>query len=105
MNFAGKQPECENGQLLENVNIAQPKPHTKICEGITGLTFKSCNLTNCDVPEDAVVVDCLQIQRDFCVHLHPTMDLPDEPLDCRHVKDIIEVEGTIIGYVREDLDG
>ena len=105
MNFAGKQITAKNGDTIEGMNLSQVLPHTKICEGIAGLTFKGCNLANCALPPDAVVVDCLQIQRDFCYHLHLKKGLPVEEDNCRHVIEEIEVDGEIIGYVREDLNG
>jgi len=58
--------------VVEGHNFTQGTPHTAIYAGQTGLTFRSCNLLNCDMPADAVIVDCLYpAYTSFCSHLHP----------------------------------
>jgi len=80
-----------NGDTFESCNFSQPIPHTKICEGYTGLTFVSCNLANCDVPPDAVVENCGVRQKSRCSHLHPEWGLSECIEDCIHVVDTDEV--------------
>jgi hypothetical protein len=89
MNAHFKQPQFEDGQVVEGWNLTQLNPHTKIGEGVKGLTFKNCNLLNCDVPKDAKVIDCLTVQKDFCSHNHP--DWVEKGIeacgeDCKHYK-------------------
>jgi hypothetical protein len=57
--FANLQPPLRDGDVLKSCNCQQEKPHTPFGEGIRNLTFRLCNLENCDVPEDARVEDCL----------------------------------------------
>ena len=57
--------------VIEGHNFTQGAPHTKIYEGQTGLTFRNCNLLNCDVPSGSVVESCLSCHVSFCSHLHP----------------------------------
>lgn len=62
-------PEPING-VVEGHNFLQGVPHTKIYDGYSGLIFRNCNLTNCDVPADSVLEHCLRVQVSFCSHLH-----------------------------------
>jgi hypothetical protein len=57
-NYSHKSPECSNGDTFVSCNISQIEPATEICSGKTNLTFRNCNLFNCRVPEDAIVVNC-----------------------------------------------
>lgn len=66
-------PTVQNGHTFELCNFTQRQPHTKIFEGITGLTFKKCNLTNCDLPPDAIVIDSPNRHRSFCTNLRPEL--------------------------------
>lgn len=114
MNLSGKQPtdyiEIKNGDSIEGYNVSQDLPNTIICEGLTGLTFKNCNLLNCKIPDDAKIDDCLHRQKDFCYHeyydkIKDTSTrplLPVEEENCRHVTDIIELDGIVIEYRRKD---
>jgi hypothetical protein len=54
-NFARQQPELEPGSVLVGCNCAQEQPHTPFGHGVPGLVFIRCNLTNCDLPLDAVL--------------------------------------------------
>ena len=63
-------PEPVNG-IIEGHNFTQGRPHTKIYEGYSELTFRNCNLLNCDVPSDSVVISCGLGHVSFCSHLHP----------------------------------
>ena len=56
LSFVG--PPCEDGDRFEGCNPTQAQPRTPICQGCSGLTFVSCNLTNWPVPADARVEDC-----------------------------------------------
>jgi len=93
-------PKVKDGHTFVGDNFAQLFPNTKIFEGVTGLTFRKCNLVNCVVPADATIEKCLQVQTEFCANLHPewvAKGLPTEPENCSHVVDIDEI--TIDGVV------
>ncbi len=64
-------PTVQNGHRFVRDNFTQVQPHTKIFEGITGLTFEGCALLNCDVPSDATLIDCSNGHASFCSHQHP----------------------------------
>ena len=94
-----------DGMILLQHNFTQLLPHTKIAEGIKNLTFKECNLCNCDVPADAKVIDCLHVHMSRCSHLHD--DLPYTCKDeCEHMvsKEDIVVDGEVVDtiYTYED---
>ena len=99
-NQSFKQPELDNGDVIENVNFSQIQPHTMIGEGVTGLVFRKCNLVNCDVPEGAVVEQCNTCQKSFCSHLHSEWVFEQ---DCervcehvvKHVPELV-VEGVVV---------
>ena len=104
------QPTFENGQEVREWNLTQLAPHTAIGVGVSGLRFVNCNLLNCDVPEDADVVDCLTIQKSFCSHLHPEWvehGLPECAEDCEHLTDTEEVwiDGELVETIRRYADG
>ena len=106
-NFSHRDPPdvvaVVNGDTLDRCNISQLVPHTVVCAGITGLTFRGCNLVNCDVPEDAVVEHCNTVQISRCAHLHPEWPLDAEADNCPHVVDTDTIEpGGITVYHRED---
>ena len=61
-NYSNQDPACENGDDFTHCNLSQAEPDTVICAGKTGLVFVECNLSNCNVPGDAVVTKCLIVQ-------------------------------------------
>jgi hypothetical protein len=79
-----------NGDTFENCNLSRWGQET-LFTGITGLTFKNCNLMNCTVPGDAVIEDCLQIQKSICTNILDkkgiTHSLPPCAVNCSHVVD------------------
>lgn len=78
------------GDIFEDCNLMQKYPHTHICPGISGLIFRQCNLSNCDLPLDAVIQDCGQVGRhkSRCSNLHPAWGIePVCPVNCSHVVD------------------
>ncbi len=83
-NFSKQLPTFKNDQTFERSLFVRPLPHTSIAQGKTGMVFRYCNLTNCDVPPGSVVENCLTVQISFCSHLHPEMDLPVCAVDCEH---------------------
>lgn len=102
-------PTANNGDTFEYYNFMQAQPHTKIFEGVTGLTFRKCNLVNCDVPVDAIIEDCLHIHKNMCSHNHPrwvNKGLPECIENCSHVTeiDVITIDGMEVDTVhhRED---
>lgn len=97
-------PTVSNGDTLELCNFTQAAPHTKIFEGVTGLTFKGCNLTNCDIPPDATRIDCNGGHLEYCSHLHEkwiAKGISECALECSHLVniDIIEVDGVEVDRV------
>jgi hypothetical protein len=98
-----------DGRVIELCNFCQLVPHTVIYAGETGLTFRNCNLTNCDVPGDSIIECCLRIQVEFCSHLHEKWiekGLTACAENCAHVTstDIIQVGGVTVEtiYTYED---
>lgn len=111
MNYSFKQPpDVPNGSVIEGHNLTQGVPHTKIYEGKTGLTFRNCNLVNCDVPAGSVVESCNKSQVSFCAHLHDSWlekgYIPSEVTLCSHLvtTDVITIDGVAVdtNYTYED---
>ena len=50
-------PEFQSGDTFVHCYFTRFAPHTKVMEGLTGLTFIGCGLINCDLPEDAEIDD------------------------------------------------
>jgi hypothetical protein len=107
-NFSYSQPVFANGDIIRNCNLSQLLPHTAIGTNVTGLRFEKCNLINCDLPIDAVAVDCNRAQIDWCYWLNPDMPLAVEVANCRHVtgSDVITIDGQLVDteYYRQDKD-
>ena len=105
-NFSFTDPTCQDGDTFERCNLSQLQPHTAIFAGRSGLTFRACNLVNCDVPAGSVVIRCNTCQVSRCSHLHPEWPLPIEVEDCPHVveRNEVAVDGATVAvdYVRED---
>jgi hypothetical protein len=99
---------AETSDEFIECNFMQVTPHTTIASGITSLTFTGCNLMNCDVPGDAVVEDCMMLQKNMCYWLHPTWNLAVETADCSHVvdTDTVTIDGELIDtiYHRQDTE-
>jgi len=94
-------PVVQNGHVFEYSNFMQAQPHTPIFTGITGLVFRKCNLTNCDVPPDAVLENCTNRHKDLCSNLHPKWvgkGLPTELKNCPHVvdTDTVTIDGVVV---------
>jgi hypothetical protein len=95
-------PEPVNG-VVEGHNFTQGNPHTAIYAGQTGLTFRNCNLMNCDVPAGSVVENSLYpIHVSFCSHVRPEW-LENNYIsacgtDCIHktVTDTMTIDGVAI---------
>lgn len=90
-----------DGDVYTNVNFSQTIPHTKILEGIKGLTFHQCNLINCDTPIDATINGGNRVQVSRCSHLHPNWDIPQCKEECSHIinKDEITIDGVLIDTI------
>jgi len=88
--------------VVEGHNFTQGVPHTAIYAGQTGLTFRNCNLLNCDVPTGSVVEKCLISQVSFCSHIHDYWHgrgfIPTCVTDCTHktVTDTMTIDGVAI---------
>ena len=98
-------PDVENGHVFTGDNFCQVLPHTKILIGVTGLKFINCNLTNCDVPVDAVFDGCKPYHVSFCSNEHPKFveyGLSSCVVDCSHVFsiDTITIDGMLLDVVR-----
>jgi hypothetical protein len=103
MNFAFCDPICEKGDEFIDCNLSQQLPNTFICESISGLTFRNCNLTNCTIPVDAVKDECNHRHVEFCKHIVPMFKaLPDEPDECAHVVATKIIDGKS-EFVRENV--
>jgi len=97
-------PEVENGHTFEMCNFTQLEPHTKIFEGITGLTFIKCNLTNCDVPEDAELIGSQNIHFEWCSNAHPWLaerGFVNCEENCSHVidSDTVTIDGITVDTI------
>lgn len=99
---------AQTGDVFERVNFAQKSPHTLICEGVTELTFLNCNLTNCDIPADAIAEGCNRAQINRCSHLHPDIGLSECETECEHMinKDEVWVDGVLVDtfYQYKDIN-
>ncbi len=104
-NYAFKDlPVAQNGDKFTMYNLTRLQPHTAIFAGVTGLTFDNCNLTNCDLPPDAVIIGGQPRHREFCANLHPrwvAKGLPSEAENCPHVvdTDTITIDGEVVDTV------
>lgn len=106
-NYAFKSPPVvEDGHTFRTDNFMQLVPHTALFAGVTGLTFIDCNLTNCDLPADAVVQGGTFLHISFCSHLHefPGMALCDT--ECTHMtqKNEIFIDGVLVDTQYEYSD-
>jgi hypothetical protein len=110
-NYSFKElPAAENGAVIEGHNMVRAVPHTVIYEGVTGLTFRNCNLSNCDLPADAIIVSCLTGHTSFCSHLHDLWltkgYISQCASDCEHrtIVDTITIDGVTVdsNYTYED---
>lgn len=100
-------PAAQDGDVFEKCNFAQLAPHTPIFAGVRNLTFRDCNLMNCDLPPDAKVECCLSgAHISFCSHLHPEFPLEPCADNCEHVvgTDEIKVNGVIVETVYQYED-
>lgn len=59
----------DSGDTLVECNLAQQVPGTAILLGRRNLTFTRCNLVNCALPPDSVILDCNTAQVDFLAAL------------------------------------
>ena len=102
-------PEPVDG-VVEGHNFTQAVPHTPIYTGYTGLTFRNCNLLNCDVPADSVVERCQRSQVSFCSFLHDSWlsngYIVACATNCTHltVTDTVTIDGVAVdtNYTYED---
>lgn len=97
-------PTINNGHTFEYANFMQRVPNTPIFVGITGLTFRKCNLTNCDVPPDATLINCSHIHKELCANLHPkwvAKGIPAEVENCSHVvdTDTVTIDGVLVDTI------
>lgn len=103
-------PEVNNGQTIERWNLNQMLPHTELFTGIIGLRFVKCNLVNCDLPNDAVLDDCVRCHLSYCSNVHPEwvekFGLDECTEDCDHVLDTDEIyiDGILVDTIRHYQD-
>ena len=103
-------PKPDEKGVIEGHNFTQGNPHTKIYEGVKGLTFRNCNLINCDVPVDSIVDNCLTCHISFCSHTRPDMlakgAISECAENCDHVVTIdnVTIDGVVVdtNYTYED---
>lgn len=91
-------PDIPKNKTFTGCNFFQATPHTPIFEGVVGLTFRDCNLINCDLPNDATVISCNHNHYDFCTNLRPSLlqhGVEACAEECKHVvtKKEIVVDG------------
>ena len=87
-----------DGDVVDGCNFTQPVPWTPIAVGLSGLTFRNCNLVNCSPPADSVVESCNRVQ----ISRHTEAC----PVDCEHLvssEDII-VDGVVVDTLRQYED-
>ena len=95
-------PEPVDG-VIEGHNFTQGIPHTVIYAGQTGLTFRNCNLTNCEIPEDSIVIGSSYPRLvSYCSHNHPEWlvagYIPECATNCVHLTstDSITIDGVVV---------
>lgn len=101
-----------DGYTVRDCNLSQRGAHTAILSKVKGLTFEGCNLKNCDLPEGAIIKDCLVCHEDV---LDPTpeeialaaekMDVEQAALEDYRVKLQTELSAcaTVDDVVLEDI--
>lgn len=97
-------PDVKDGHEFVGDNFLQLHPHTKILEGKKGIKFTNCNLTNCDIPEDAVSNLGKPQHAEWCSHLHEYFvkwGLKECPENCSHVvsTDKVTIDSQVIDTV------
>jgi len=102
-------PSVTNNHVFDGCNFSQAEPNTIIFAGVSGLTFRRCNLSNCQLPADAIIEDCLRIQKSFCSHIHPRWvdkGLPECDEDCSHLveTDEIVIDGVAVDTIKHYKD-
>ena len=103
-------PDVPNDSVFERSNFMRGVPHTSIFSGKTGLVFRNCNLTNCELPVGTITEDCLKTHVSFCSHLHPEWLEKGYILECasdcthRTVVDTVTIDGVVVdtNYTYED---
>jgi hypothetical protein len=96
--------ELPDGTVFENDNFHQREPHTAIFSGKSGLTFRNCNLINCDIPADSVVEGGVRCHVSHCSNVHP--EWTDKGLtvcdvNCSHVTDTdtVTIDGVAVDTI------
>lgn len=102
-------PVPENGTIFSDTIFTRKEPHTPIFTGVTGLVFRDCNLTNCDLPEDAIVEGGIHCHISFCSHEHPKWidkGLTQCVANCSHVTsvDTITIDGVVVDTIYHHSD-
>lgn len=98
-------PAIPPDRTFENVIFMRAEPGTLIYARETGLTFIDCNLGNCVVPADSVLVNCYTKSLSHCTHLDPEMleqFLSPCAENCSHVIDSeeIRIDGVLVDTIR-----
>ena len=90
------------GETIEECNITQKFPNTVITV-IAGLIFNRCNLVNCSVPADAIIIDCNTAQIDRCGNLNENYICD---VECKHMvsKEEIKLDGVVVDTIYEYKD-
>ena len=104
-------PQVGNGHVFTRDLFNMLIPHTKICEGITGLKFSYCHLINCDCPPDATFIGREPRHISYCSHLHPgwvKYGLPTCSQTCSHLIEIdtVTIDGQLVdtNYYYQDTE-
>ena len=104
-NWSFKDPKDEgivSNDTIEMCNCSQAEPDTTICDGLTGLTFRDCNLCNCSLPSGTIVENSNTKQMSFCTNLEPNWpNTASCVASCVHVIDTdeITIDGVLVDTI------
>jgi len=74
-NFSRQDPDCSDGDVFEDCNLAQEVPGTKICQGTKRLVFRGCNLVRAIVPPDSIIEGCNTTQAPAPPEIEPEEEI------------------------------
>lgn len=101
--------DLPEGTTFEHTNFHRMEPHTAIFTGRTGMTFRNCNLLNCDLPEGSTVEGGLRGHISHCSHVHPewvAKGLTECATECDHLvsTDEITIDGVVVDTIYHYVD-
>jgi len=87
----------EDGDIFEECNFAQPKSTGMIFGEKKNLVFIRGNTVNCVMHPTTRFKQVQSGKYDYCTHMMPHLDLPNEPENCRHVVGILDEDDPNVG--------